>query len=376
MRAIAMRMLIAACVAVSSSCASPAAPPPAQPLNGFLQIVEPVAPGIHVMRQAQVNYAGVVGNVSIIEQTNGIVLVDSGSSYGDGSRVVAAVRALSNKPVTAVIVTHWHNDHPLGLAAIVEAWPNISIIATEATRVSLEGGRTNVPLLSDAAWEARRREQLQGYVSQIAPQTQDPAISQQERDGWARASSALAIRERDAAGTHVVLPTRTFTESITLPDRRTPIEIRFEGRANTDGDAMIWLPRQRILIAGDAVVWPIPYNFSMYPAENIATLQRLRAYNYATLIPGHGELQHDKAYLDLLIEFTAAAREAVAPLARNGATLEQITAQVKLESFATRFAGSDPWTLYWFENYALAPLIESAFNEARGEPLGPAPLTP
>ena len=370
-------MLIAACVAASSSCASPTTPPPpAEPVNGFLQIVEPVANGIHVMRQAQVNYAGVVGNVSIIEQTNGIVLVDSGSSYGDGARVVAAVRALSRKPVTAVIITHWHNDHPLGLAAIVEAWPGVSIIATEATRVSLEGGRTNVPLQPDTAWEGRRRDQFQGYVTQLTPQTQDPALSQQEREGWARAISSLAIRERDVAGTHVVLPTRTFTESITLEDRRTPIEIRFEGRANTDGDAIVWLPRQRILIAGDTIVWPIPYNFSMYPADNIATLQRLRAYDYALLIPGHGEVQHDKGYLDLLIDFTTAAREAVGPLARNGATLEQVTAQVRLESFAPRFAGSDPWALYWFENYARAPLIESAFNEARGEPLGPPALTP
>jgi glyoxylase-like metal-dependent hydrolase (beta-lactamase superfamily II) len=365
------------CLAVSA-CATPTPPDQrvAAPSDGFLQIVEPIASGVHVMRQALPNYAGVVGNVTIIEQSNSIVLVDSGASFGDGARVVAAVRALSRKPVSAVIITHWHNDHPLGLAAIVEAWPNVSIISTEATRNDLAIGRTGVPLQADPEWEARRLEQLRGYVTQLTPQTQDPALSQQEREGWSRAMAALAIREGDVAGTHVVLPTRTFTDSLTLPDRRTPIEVRFEGRANTDGDAIVWLPRQRVLITGDTVVWPLPYNFSMYPADNIATLERLRAYDYAALIPGHGEVQRDKSYLGLLIEFTNAVREQVAPLARAGATLEQVTEQLTMESFAHRFAGEDPWTRSWFDNYARAPLIESAYREARGEPLGSPPLTP
>lgn len=346
-----------------------ATPPPAQstPESAFLQVSERVADGVTVLRQAQTNYAGVVGNVTIIEQTNGIVLVDSGSSFGDGARVVANVREISRKPVTAVIITHWHNDHPLGLAAILQAWPGAEVIATEATRVSLEAGDTGVPLNPDAAWEETRRGQLHGYIAQLGPQTQDPALSPQEREGWARALSVIPFREGDVAGTHVVLPTRTFTDRLTLDDRRTPIEVSFEGRANTDGDAIVWLPRQRILIAGDTVVWPVPYNFNMYPSESIATLERLRAYDYAALIPGHGEVQRDKAYLDLLIEFTGAVREEVARRAGAGSTLEQITEQVTMEAYVQRFAGDDPWTRYWFDRYARTPLIESAFNEARGE---------
>lgn len=376
MRNTAIRCALVALCSVFIGCSTPSAQTQNDAeIDGFLQIVEPVAPGVHVMRQRLQNYAGVVGNVTIIEQANGIVLVDSGSSKGDGQRVVEAVRRHSSKPVTAVIITHWHNDHPLGLAAIVEAWPGVSIISTEATRASLEGGRTTVPLAVDAEWEARRREQFRGYVTQLSPQTTDPALSQAEREGWARAIGALAIREADVAGTHVVLPNRTFTDHLTLDDRRTPVELHFEGRANTDGDAIVWLPRQRILIAGDAVVWPVPYNFSMYPAENIATLERLRSYNYAALIPGHGEVQRDKSYLDLLIAFTGAVRERVATRAQSE-TLEQVTAAVTMDDFAPRFAGEDAWVRYWFTQYSVQPLVDSAYKEARGEPLGPAPLAP
>ena len=361
------RLLVAIALAL---CGCTTATPPSDAVNPFLQIAEPVASGVTVLRQAQPNYAGVVGNVTIIEQAQGVVLVDSGSSYGDGARVADAVRRVTRKPVTAVVITHWHNDHPLGLAAILDAWPAAEIISTEAARASLENGRTGVPVDAGPAWETPRREQLRGYVAQIEPQTRDQNLSQQEREGWARALSALAIREGDVAGTRLVLPTRTFTHRLVLDDRRTPVEVRFEGRANTDGDAIVWLPRQRVLIAGDTVVWPVPYNFSMYPSDNIATLQRLRAFDYAALIPGHGEVQRNNAYLDLLIEFTRTVRDEVARRAQDGAELEQITEQLTLEAYAQRFAGDDPWTRSWFDQYSRAPLVESAYREARGEPPG------
>ena len=364
------RLLAAAIVLVLCGCATASQTAPADAPHPFLQIAEPVANGVTVLRQARPNYAGVVGNVTVIEQSEGVVLVDTGSSYGDGARVAAAVRRLTRKPVTTVIITHWHNDHPLGLAAILEAWPAAQVISTAAARASLENGLTGVPLDAGAEWEARRREQLHGYIAQVQPQTQDQNLSQQERDGWANALSALAIREADVAGTRLVLPTRTFTDSLTLDDRRSPVQVRFEGRANTDGDAIVWLPRQRVLIAGDTVVWPVPYNFNMYPSDNIATLQRLRAFEYAALIPGHGEVQRDKAYLDLLIEFTRTVRDEVARRTRDGATLEQITEQLTLDSYVQRFAGEDPWTRFWFDSYSRGPLIESAFREAGGQPPG------
>lgn len=361
-----LAVTLAACVGLCG-CATPdSSNTPSAPTNGYVQIVEPVADGVHVMRQALPNFAGVVGNVTIIEQSNGLVLVDSGSSYGDGVRVVSAVRSISRKPVTAVILTHWHNDHPLGLPAILEAWPGASVIATEATLAHLANNETGVPTTLDDAWIAQRTERIRSYVETLSASANDPALSQQEREGWARALSALPIRESDVAGTHLILPTRTFVDRLLLDDRRTPIEVRFEGAANTDGDAEVWLPRQRVLIAGDAVVWPVPYNFSIDPDASIATLERLQALNYAALIPGHGEVQRDKHYVYLLIEFTRAVNAEVAALAPDS-TVEEVTARLSTDAFAQRFAGDDPWLRYWFNRYARDPLIASAYAKARNE---------
>lgn len=353
----------------ASACASSSTAPDQDATQqiGYLQIVERVDRRVHVLRQAEANFAGVVGNVTIIEQAHGIVLVDSGSSRGDGDRVVATVRRISSKPVTAVIITHWHNDHPLGLPAIVAAWPQVEIIATEITRQRLEEGQTGVPLARDPAWEATRAEQLQGYFATIDGRSSDQTAPPEVRAGWARVRPGLPVRIADVPGTYVILPTRTFVDRLALPDAEAPVEVSFEGRANTDGDAIIWLTRQRILIAGDAVVAPAPYMFAIHTAENIATLERLRALHHRILIPGHGEVQRDGAFLDLLIEFTRYIQMEVTPLAQQGLTLEEVSARINADEFAQRFVGDDPWLRYWFGRYSLQPLIESTYREAKGE---------
>jgi glyoxylase-like metal-dependent hydrolase (beta-lactamase superfamily II) len=342
--------------------------------NPYLQIVEPVTERVHVMRQALPNFAGVIGNVTIIEQSDSIVLVDSGNARGVGQNVVDTVRRISDKPVSAVIITHWHNDHPLGLPAIVAAWPDVEIIATEATRTRFAEGRTTVPTEPSEEYETRRHRLLtQDYVTLTETNAADPALSQEERDGWTRARQALDIRAGFEAGTYLMLPTRTFTDTLRLDDAAAPIEISFLGRANTDGDLVVWLPRQRVLVAGDLVVEPIPFMFSVYPEDNIRTLERLRGYDFATLVPGHGQQLHDKAYLDRLISLIRDTRSFAARHAGEGRTLEETTPLVlaELEPHAQAFAGTDPWLRAWFRDYAATPLIESAYREAKGEPLGP-----
>src|SRR5947199_5191691 len=100
-----------------ASLAAPQAPPPAAPApapaaaatpgeldaaaraSGFLQVAEQVAPHIHVLRQAAAHFIDPIGNVVVVEQSDGLVLLDSGGSFGSGQRVVAMIREISPKPV-------------------------------------------------------------------------------------------------------------------------------------------------------------------------------------------------------------------------------------------------------------------------------------
>src|SRR6476659_1653354 len=102
--------------------------------SGRLMPPEAVTDHVWVMRQPDRLWAAVIGNVEIVEQSDGVVLVDSGGTISDGEDVVAAVAKLTPKPIKAVIITHWHNDHPLGVPGILERFPKARIIATEWTK--------------------------------------------------------------------------------------------------------------------------------------------------------------------------------------------------------------------------------------------------
>jgi glyoxylase-like metal-dependent hydrolase (beta-lactamase superfamily II) len=254
------RPLLALSLPLFLAAAAPGPAIPAETAHDYLQISAPIAQGVHVLRQSAPNFAGVIGNVTVIEQSDGLVLIDSGASHGNGERVVEMVRAISSKPVKTVVITHWHNDHPLGLSAIVAAWPGVDIIAHEAAAADMEAGRLGkIPRAPSAEYETTRIEALHKAYEQVRAEDASKAESAEEKRGWKRAFVALPLRVADVAGTYLVMPKRTFAERLALPDATAPVELMFLGRANTSGDISAWLPKQCVLVAGDAVVEPIPY---------------------------------------------------------------------------------------------------------------------
>lgn len=321
-----------------------------RPEDGHEQRTSVIAPGVWLLAQPSFQIQP-CGNVTLIEQADGLVLVDAGGSPGEGRRIVAAVRALSRKPVKAVILTHWHGDHVQGLSEILQAWPRARTIATDATRAHLSDPKAmNSPSHPDPAANAAFQAKAQGFLAVTeanAAKATDPAV----RAGWAQAGRLFRQYARDMDGALTLAPTEGFAERLALPDRRHPVEARFLGRANTDGDAVVWLPRDRILVTGDTVVAPFPYGYGSYPAEWLAVIEKLKAFPFRTLIPGHGPPQHDRAYLD-----------------REAAALRDARAETT-EGQARRFVGDDPWLSLWVRNYWLGPILDSVRKEARGEPI-------
>lgn len=340
---------------------------------GFTEIAEWVAPGVHLIRQAEPFQPSPLGNVTVIEQADGLVVVDAGGNRGSGLRIVSLIRSISPKPVKAVVITHWHNDHPLGLGAIIEAWPQAEVISTVAARDGMAERLANIPRTQSDAFDETQRQAMRDAATQFTGLAGDPEITAEERRGWEELARISVFEEFQEPGTYVVMPTRTFTDTLTIEDPERPLEVVFLGRANTNGDAMVWLPRQKVFVAGDAVVSPVPFMFQMYPLEAIAVLERIKAYDFEVMIPGHGFVHRDKTYLDRLIGLIADIRAQVAPLATEGLTPAETTARVNRDAHHQAFVGGDPWRRYWLDRYTLTPLISSAYSEAKGEPMGPRP---
>ena len=336
---------------------------------------------VHVLTTPDDYYGPAIGNVVLIEQRDGFVLVDSGLNAGNGRAVVRYARSLSDKPIKAVMITHWHNDHPQGLSAIRDAFPKVRIIATRQTEAGMLGpeafdvGYSPAPKWDNAMGTliARNKEQLTKLLD--AP---DTAPDRKER--IKKALSQFDVFAKDFPGTYIVPPTETFERELVIDDPEMPVRMLYLGRANTEGDALAWLPKQQILATGDIVVSPIPFGFGSYSGDWVQTLSKIKALAPRTLIPGHGVPQSGFNYLNKLLAALNDVRGQVIPLAKAGMTLDEVKKKVDFSKSIEAF-GTSPRIRANVQSLFFEPMIGSVFKEALGQLIvqgegGPEPDVP
>ena len=82
---------------------------------------EAVAPGVYMVRGAagepSARNQGRVGNAGFVVGENGVVAIDTGTSARHGRALLAAIRAVTDKPVRLAIVTHTRQEFLFGAAA-------------------------------------------------------------------------------------------------------------------------------------------------------------------------------------------------------------------------------------------------------------------
>ena len=188
-------------------------------------------------------------NSVIIEGTHEVMLVDAQLTKTNAERVLQEIKE-TKKPLSIIYITHEHADHFLGLEVFKEAYPGVRIIANS------------------------------GIVDRINE------VYQAKIDKWKTILGS-------GATSHAVVIEKFDGNFIEFESSK--IEVLKNIQGDTDENTMLWIPGQRILIAGDVVF----NNVHAYTAESdsnarakwLNSINKIRELKPSVVIPGHSKVE-------------------------------------------------------------------------------------
>jgi glyoxylase-like metal-dependent hydrolase (beta-lactamase superfamily II) len=319
--------------------------------------IRPLAPDIYVLYRPDPLRQPVEPNALVIVNEADVVVVEPGGVPLSAENAIGLIRGLTSKPVSAVINTHWHGDHVLGNQVYRREFPDVRIIAHANTYRDITGRPLH--------YIERQDRQFSDFIAQIeALVTRGEATPRQRQ-----LLADVRVAREENRKVKLTPPTLSFTDEVILHRGQREIHIRHLGRGNTEGDAIVWLPRERVLASGDLVVHQIPYGFGSFPKEWIATLDRLAEFDFEVLVPGHGEVQTGREHIRLIQAMLASVRAQAAKSVAAGLDLDATRAAMDLSAWEKQIAGDDPLRKQLFKAWWRDPITRSAWLEAQGQPI-------
>jgi cyclase len=324
--------------------------------------VTKLADGVYFIQHADSNNGAASGNTTVIIGERQVFVVDSGFLPSVAREDIAQIRQWTNKPVAYLLNTHFHNDHNNGNKTYLDAFPSLAIIAQEETRRDMDliqpGNVERMPIqlaATIAAFKQGKRKNGQ-------------LLTEDEKKEVQQLLPTLEQRLAEYKTLVYQPPTLMFVDHLDIDLGGREIQVKHLGRGNTPGDAIVYLPKEKILIAGDLLVHPIPYTFDGYPSEWVQTLQRMAQLDADTIVPGHGPVLHDKTYLylvaDLLNSSVDQVRARVRQIGHPGFhSLDEVEDFVNLTPFRQKFAGDNKDLQQEFDQM-VTQLVKITFTEA------------
>src|SRR5713226_5090311 len=207
--------------------------------------VKQIVPGVW-FREGDLENQGHCNNI-IIEMKDYLIVVDA--NFPSGARLAMAdAKQVSSKPVKYVFDTHHHGDHAYGNPVWTQAG---------ATTLAYIGVAEEMKRYEPARWlDTGTKRKDVGELNLSAPEP----------------------------------PKQTFDKSpFILKDASREIRFYFYGWAHTRGDGFVYLPKERILCTGDAVVnGPHNYTADANIGNWPTVVRAAQKLTVEQVLPGHG----------------------------------------------------------------------------------------
>jgi cyclase len=282
-------------------------PPPA---------LEEVGAGIFAYVQLDGSWG--LNNTGFFVGSDGVAVVDTCFTEARTRAFVAAIGSVTDRPPRTLVNTHHHGDHTYGNYLL----PGATIIGHRLCReeVVVAGMQLSNRLFPGVQWGELR----------LAP------------------------------------PFVTFDARLSIFVDDLELQLIYVGPAHTTNDVVVWVPERRLLFAGDVLFnGGTPFVIAGSVAGSLAALDRLRALDAETIVPGHGRVCGPEV-IDDVTAYLRFARET----ARRGFDASRGPLEAAQAAQLGRFAA-------WHDTERLPANLLRAYAELRGEPLGgPIDLAP
>jgi glyoxylase-like metal-dependent hydrolase (beta-lactamase superfamily II) len=206
---------------------------------------------------------GFVGNSGFVVGSTGVVVIDTGTSYRHGRRMLEAISRTTGKPVELVIITHAVQEFLFGNAAFEER---------------------GIPILAHPQTAKLMKARCDHCLQNLKP-----------------------VLGTELDGTRLVLPAREVEATTRMEAGGRRLELIYLGWASTPGDLAVLDRDSGVLFAGGLIcVGRIPdIRDSDFEGWQRA-LRQLEKFKPARIVPGHGSVSGPEAiastagYLDAL----------------------------------------------------------------------------
>lgn len=260
-------------------------------------------------------------NSGVIIGDDSVMVIEAQATPRLAKKVIEKIRSVTDKPISHLVLTHYHAVRVLGASAFQA--PQI-IMSEKARSMVVERGQED--------WDSefdRFPRLFEGYE-------EIPGLT------W---------------------PTTTFNDrmSVYLGNRR--VDIMQVGRAHTAGDSVIYLPDENVMFTGDIV----EYKSACYCGDGHfhdwpQTLEAIRSYNVDAIAPGRGDALIGSAKvneaIDLTKDFIISTYKPVAQVALKGGPLKDAWDACRAEC--------DPkFVDYAIYEHCLPFNVARAYDEAR-----------